>query len=157
MGIDSCLVFATGSFKPVLSGEIQFITVNVPHEDTMLDRSIKENKVHLQSFNCVGKKIDNQQSQDSEFSDCVTWETVSVSVCVCVCVCVCVSHSVMSDSLWPHGLWPARLLCPWDSPGKNTGVGCHALLQGIFPTQGSNLGLCHCRKILYHLSYLGSP
>ena len=37
-----------------------------------------------------------------------------------------------------HGLWPARLLCPWDSPGKNTGVGCHTLLQGIFPTQGSN-------------------
>ena len=38
----------------------------------------------------------------------------------------------------PHGLWPARLLCAWDSPGKNTGVGCHALLQGIVLTQGSN-------------------
>ena len=49
------------------------------------------------------------------------------------------SHKVMSDSLWPHGLQPARLLCLWDSPGKNTGVGCHFLLQGIFPTQGSNL------------------
>ena len=47
-------------------------------------------------------------------------------------VCVCVSHSVMSDSLRPHGLWFARLLCPWNSPGKNTGVGCHLLLQGIF-------------------------
>ena len=45
------------------------------------------------------------------------------------------SHSVESDSLQPHGLPPARLLCPWDSPGKNTGVGCHALLQGIAPTQ----------------------
>ena len=45
----------------------------------------------------------------------------------------------MSDSLQPYGLEPARLLCPWDSPGKNTGVGCHALLQGIFLTQGSNL------------------
>ena len=45
---------------------------------------------------------------------------------------------VGSDSLWSHGLQPARLLCPWDSPGKNTGVGCHAILQGIFPTQGSN-------------------
>ena len=44
----------------------------------------------------------------------------------------------MSDSLWPHGLQPVRLLCPWDSPGKNAGVGCHALLQGIFPTQGSD-------------------
>ena len=46
---------------------------------------------------------------------------------------------VVSDSLQPYG--PARLLCPWDSPGKNTGVGCHALLQGIFPTQGSNSSL----------------
>ena len=49
------------------------------------------------------------------------------------------------------------LLCPWDSPGKNTRVGCHFLLQGIFPTQGLNLGLLHCRQILYHLSHQGSP
>ena len=49
--------------------------------------------------------------------------------------------SVMSDSLWPHGLWPTRFLCPWDFPGKNTGVGCHALLQGFFLTQGSNSSL----------------
>ena len=48
------------------------------------------------------------------------------------------SHSVLSDSLGPHGLQRARLLCPWDSPGKNTGVGSHSGLQGIFPTQGSN-------------------
>ena len=46
----------------------------------------------------------------------------------------CVSRSVVSDSVWPRGLQPARLLSPWDSPGKNTGVGCHSLLQGIFPT-----------------------
>ena len=44
-----------------------------------------------------------------------------------------------------------------DSPGKSTGVGCHALLQGIFPTQGLNPGLLHYRRILYHLSYQGSP
>ena len=44
-----------------------------------------------------------------------------------------------------------------DSPGKNTGVGCHALLQGIIPTQGSNPGLWHCRQIFYHLSHQGSP
>jgi len=46
----------------------------------------------------------------------------------------------MSESVRPHGLGPARLLCSWD-PGKNTGVGCHALLQGLFPTQGSNVSL----------------
>ena len=48
------------------------------------------------------------------------------------------------------------LLCPWDSPGKNTGVGCHFLLQEIFPTQGSNPGLPHCGQTLYHLSHQGS-
>ena len=43
--------------------------------------------------------------------------------------------------LWPHGLEPTSLLCPWDLPGKNTGVGCHFLFQGIFLTQGSNPSL----------------
>ena len=62
------------------------------------------------------------------------------------------SHTVLFTSLWPHELLPARLLCPWDSPGETTRVGCHAFFQGIFPTQGSNLGLPHCRQILYWLS-----
>ena len=52
--------------------------------------------------------------------------------------CAVLSGSVVSDSLRLHGLQPARLLCPWDFPGKNSGVGCHFLLQGIFPTPGSN-------------------
>ena len=59
----------------------------------------------------------------------------------------------MSDSLQPHGLQPTRLLCPWDFPGKSTGMGCHFLLQGIFLTQGSNLGLLHCRQFLYNLRH----
>ena len=68
---------------------------------------------------------------------------------------LCVSCSVMSNSFQPRGPQPARLLCPWDSPGKNTGVGCHFFLHGIFPTQVSNLGLLHCRQILYHLNHKG--
>ena len=59
------------------------------------------------------------------------------------------SLTVMSDSLQPYGLQPASLLCPWDSPGKNTGVGCHALLQGIFPTQGSNTHLLRLLHLLH--------
>ena len=51
----------------------------------------------------------------------------------------------------------ARLLCPWDSPGRNTEVGGHSLLQRIFPTQGSNPDLLYCRQIVYHLSHQGSP
>ena len=62
------------------------------------------------------------------------------------------SRSVMSNSLQPHGLYS-----PWNSPGWNTGVGSRSLLQGIFPTQGSNPGLPHCRQILYQLSHQGSP
>ena len=63
------------------------------------------------------------------------------------------------NSLQPHGLQPARLLCPWDSPGKNTGVGCHAILQGIFLTQGSRLclpQLLHC-GIFFITESLGKP
>ena len=70
---------------------------------------------------------------------------------------MCSVTSVVSDSLWPYGLLPARLLCLWDSPGKNTGGGCHALLQGIFSTQRQNPHLLHSRRILYSLSVLGSP
>ena len=55
----------------------------------------------------------------------------------------------MSDSVWPHRRQPTKLLRPWDSPGKNTGVGCHFLLQEIFLTQGSNPHLLLCRQILY--------
>ena len=89
---------------------------------------------------------------------------------VCVCVCVLLnhftvhlklkqhckstmkeseseSHSVVSDSFGPHGI----------SPGQNTGVGSLSLLQRLFPTQGSNPGLPHCRQILYQLKHQGSP
>ena len=64
-----------------------------------------------------------------------------------------VTHLVLFHSLGSHGLQPTRLLCPWNSPGKNTGVGCHFLLQGIFLTLGSNPGLLHSRQILYCLSH----
>ena len=62
------------------------------------------------------------------------------------------SHSVVSDSLWSHGLYSL-----WNSPGQNIGVGRLSLLQGIFPTQGLNPGLQLCRQILFQLSYKGSP
>ena len=65
--------------------------------------------------------------------------------------------SVVSDSLQPYGLQSARLFCPWNFPGKNTRMGCHFLLQRIFPAQGSNPGLPKCRQTLYRLSHEGSP
>ena len=62
------------------------------------------------------------------------------------------SHSAVSNLLQPHGLYR-----PWNSPGQNTGVGSLSPFQGIFPTQESNRGLLHWRRILYQLSYQGSP
>ena len=73
------------------------------------------------------------------------------------CISESVSHSVMSESLQPHGLQPGWFFCSWDSAGMNTGGGSHSLLQRIFPTQGSNLGIPYCKQILYHLSHQGSP
>ena len=75
---------------------------------------------------------------------------VSVYTHIHICayaVCCLVSKSCQI-LLQPHGLLPTRILCPWDFPGKNSGVDCHFLLQGIFPTKGLNLYLLcllHCR------------
>ena len=68
-----------------------------------------------------------------------------------------VSHSVVSKSFWLHGLLSTWPFCPWNSPSKNTRMACHSLLWGIFPTQGPNLDLPHCRQILHCLSHQGSP
>ena len=76
---------------------------------------------------------------------------------VSACSCAVLSHSVMSASLQLHGLQPTRLLCPWDSPGKNTGVGCHAFLQGIFWIQVSNSHFPHWQAGSLSLAPPGKP
>ena len=85
------------------------------------------------------------EAQEKSLADC-PW----VSPVLCLVAQSCTTLCDPMDCSWPgssvHG----------DSPGKNTGVGCYALIQGIFPTQGSNPGLPHCRQILYHLSHQGS-
>ena len=63
----------------------------------------------------------------------------------------------LSDSLQPHGLYPGRLLCPWNSPGKNTGIVCHFLVQRIFWTQGLNPHLLHWQADSLPLSHQGIP
>ena len=70
--------------------------------------------------------------------------------------CAVLSRSVVFSSLRLCGLFSTRLHHPWDSPGKSIGVHCHSLLQGIFPTQGSNPGIPCCRQIFYQLSHQGS-
>ena len=70
---------------------------------------------------------------------------------------LCVLNSVVSNSLELHGLQATRLLCPWNFPGKNTGVGCHLFLQGMFLTQGLNLCFLQWQADSLPLSHLGSP
>ena len=88
---------------------------------------------------------------------CLVW---GVGPSFVLFACVCLVTQVLSNSLRPHGLWPTRLLCPWDFLGKNTTVGCQFLLQGTLPTKGSNpslLCLPPLAWILYHWATWGSP
>ena len=85
----------------------------------------------------VGQDWATKQQQDSSLQVMCLW-------------CV-LNHSVMSDSLWPHGLY--RLLCPWDFSGKNTGVGCHFLFQeSSWPRNWTHFSFFSCtgKQILYH-------
>ena len=88
------------------------------------------------------------------------WLTLLILRCTVHALCLITqsfsTEKSHSDSFWPYGLQPLRLLCHGNCPGKNTGVGCHALLW-IFTTQGSNPGLPLCMQILNHLSHQGIP
>ena len=101
-----------------------------------------------------GEKNNPRSQQDFKRKLHFTSSHVCVCVCVCVCVFPCASSRVqwiLSNSMRPRGLQPTRLFCPRDYPGKNTGVGCHLLLQGIFLIQGSNphlLCLLHWQALL---------
>ena len=98
---------------------------------------------------CLASKIERDRA-------CPGWQRYGRRRC-CAPGHLSVSRSVVSDSLRPHGLQPPKLLHLWDSAGQNTGVSCHALLQGDLPEQGLNLGLPHCRQTLYHLNHQRSP
>ena len=87
------------------------------------------------------------------------WIVAWMCVCVCAfaCVCACTPSFSLAQFFATPGAVACQVLCPWDSTGENTGVGCHFLLQGVFLTQGwSNSWLLHCRHILYHLSHQGN-
>ena len=83
---------------------------------------------------CVGKMVWKKSDSDYfQLSEMVLWNREIVCVCVCVlCGWMCVGRSVVSNSLQPHGLYSTRFPCPCNSPGRNTGVGCHFLIQRTF-------------------------
>ena len=85
------------------------------------------------------------------------WLSGKESACQSMKTCENVSCTVMSFSLRFHGLKPTKLQCPWNSPGRNTGVGSHSLLQGIFPTQRWKLGLLPNAGEMGSIPGLGNP
>ena len=93
------------------------------------------------------KELDTTEQLNTQ----ITWK-FSLKLTVAMEVKVKIAQLVMSNFLHPHGLYS-----PWNSPGQNTGMGSLSLLQGIFPTQGSNPGLLYYRRNLYQLSHEGSP
>ena len=109
--------------------------------------------VCIYMFQCngheLGQTLGDGEGQGS-LACCSLWgheesDTIwRLKKCMCLCVCVrALSYSVMSDFLQRPGLQAVRFLCPWNFPGKNTGVGFHFLFQRVFSTQGSNLCLLH--------------
>ena len=105
---------------------------------------------------CIGRCILSHCAINSVLI-CISWMTNTVKYLFMCFFLACISHEsesclVMSNSLQPHGQFS-----PWNYPNQNTGVGSLSLLQGIFPIQGSNLGLLHCKWILDQLSHKGSP
>ena len=103
------------------------------------------NKSHMQSHFSEVNTVDVLVYNRGVFSLCTDIQISSYRLASCCCLVAQSCPALM----WPCGLWPARFLCPRDSLGKNTGVRCHFLLQGIFPILGLNPYLLHCRWILY--------
>ena len=97
--------------------------------------------------------VPNSQSVPTRLPQCPCICSPSLRLLSGSVLCVCAQLLSCTQPLQPHGMQPARLLCPWSFPSKSTGVGCHFLFQGVFPTQQSNPHLFITwigRKILYH-------
>ena len=121
-----------------------------PHTNHTISKRVREGKERVVRDNDTWKVL--LQGPSTQINhQCSSWPNLPPTL-RSMRLWVCESRSVVSDSLWPHGLYS-----PWNSPGKNTGVASLSLLQRIFPAQGLNPGLLHCRWILYQLSHKRSP
>ena len=120
------------------------------HQTVLEDKNSKKGAVYIKrikpwfytSHNCHCHQDRKIKAKKDRVPTIITSFQVGC-VCVCVCVCVC-ARTLLLSHVWLLAIpqtAACQLLCPWDSPGKNTGVGCHFLLQGLFSTQGSNPSL----------------
>ena len=137
----------------MLASSKHFVSINLLNLTTDLRGTVntpktlrykKSSKVCLRESDNAGVPSEPSGSRVTRFLASALWV-----LCLCLVMQSCLTLCNPMD-------YQARLLCPWDSPGKKTGVGCHAFLQGIFPTQGLNPDLSYCKRILYRLSHQGS-
>ena len=108
--------------------------------------------LNLLAVQGTGKSLLQHYSSKAQILRCSAFvfeyvRVIYLEVILLLLLLSCFSHIRLCETLWTVA---RQLLCPQDYPGKSTGVGCHALLQGIFPTQGLNSGLLHCRQTVYH-------
>ena len=129
-------------------GRVDYSASSRKESDTVEQLSTQSILISFPSWQCVRiVEIYSEKKQRhlTSIESILLKYSMHIFTCVCVCVCVCVivkaSCSVVSNSFQPHGLQLVRVLCPWNFLGQNTRVGSCSLLQGIFPTQGSNPGL----------------
>ena len=118
----------------------------------LLKQSLLKNEYLTLCINKTMKKVHADGNEKTEDLLEIIWESYDNNITL-----MCSVASGMPYSLQPYGQQLTRLLCPWDFPGKNTRVGCHFLLQGIFLTQGSNPCLLHWQADSLPLSHQGSP
>ena len=126
---------------------------NPTNVDHFFSRSSACSKSILYIWKFLVHELLKPSMKDFEHNLTRIWNKCN-SICVWVCAKLLQLCLTLCD---PIDSSPLASSVRRYSPGKNTGVGCHALLQGIFPSQGSNPGLPHCRQILYRLSHQGSP
>ena len=118
--------------------------------DLKLEKALFRESVILKFYDFFLTKISSFQNKETgvcwiyKFTEFKTQEKLEINL---FCGCCLVSKLCLTFFFYHqmYRLWPARLLCPWDFPGKNTGVGCHFLLQGVFLTQELNLHILHCK------------
>ena len=134
----------------------QKISIDLPNNPAILflDADLKNWKQGV--TNIHSRIIHKSQNKETRTQTCIHRQVNGNEVWCSLCVCLR-SATQSRLTLRPRGLCPTRLLCPWDFPGKNTGMGCHSLLQGIFPTQESNLYRLHWQADFLRWRHLGSP
>ena len=141
----------------ILGWNFTFLTICLAHIGELINKRQDEQWLRIQEWDRAGCESQLQSLLTEALKSYWGWGWIKSEIGSNICAVLCLVAQSCPTLCNPMDCKPSRLLCPWNFPGKTTGVGYHALFQGIFPTQESNPGFPHCRWLLYQLSDLGSP